>query len=88
MSQNPQQQPIPKEKKEMMYFYDLPTTTTSVMLAEKIKNLTGHQIDPAAKPQLRKIPGKLYSGIVQIKLKPDEDLEEIKKKLRHFEIDG
>ena len=72
-----------------MYFYDLPKTTTSTTLADAIKKTSGHSIDPAKKPQINRNPNKdFYSGAVQIKVDSIEELEEIKKKLRYFDIDG
>ena len=74
-----------QDKANLLYFYDLPDTATSVRIAELLKNKCSYDLQNPA--QFLKDITKPFANAM-VRISDGEKLEQCAKELRYFEIDG
>lgn len=74
-----------QDRANILYFYDLPDTATSVRIAELLKNKVGFDLQTPA--QFIKDITKPFANAL-VRIQDTGKLDEAAEKLRYFDIDG
>jgi hypothetical protein len=74
-----------QDKANLLYFYDLPETATSVKIAELLKSKCDYDLQQPA--QFLKDITKPFANAM-VRINDSAKLEQCADKLRYFEIDG